>query len=86
MSHLRAAIDVAAEYAYHLNHDDGMPKPQAIRIGAAAVVRAARANPSRFVTHRKPKETGVGWSGTALAALGSSLSAIGWIKTLVTGG
>jgi hypothetical protein len=86
MSHLKAAIDVAAEYAYHLHHDDGMPKPRAVSIGVAAVVRAARTNPSKFVTHRKQKETGVGWSGPALAAIGSSLSAIGWIKTFVTGG
>jgi hypothetical protein len=86
MSHLKAAIDVAAEYAYHLSHDDGMPKARAISIGVAAVVRAARSNPARFVTARQPKEAGVGWSGASLMGAGSLLSAVGWIRNLVTGG
>jgi len=86
MNRLSAAIDVAAEYAYHLHHDDGLTKPQAIRIGVAAVVRAARSNPTRFVTARRPKDAGVGWSGASLMGAGSLLSAVGWIRNLVTGG
>lgn len=84
MSRLAAAIDVAAEYAWHLHTVDGIPAPQAIKIGVAAVVRAVRVNPSRFVTARAPAQpqSGVGWSGAVLAAIGSSLSAIGWLKTL----
>ena len=86
MSNLGAAIDVAAEYAYHLCYDDKVPKAQAIQVGAAAVVRAARANPGKFVANQESGGTGIGWSGPALAAVGSSLSMIGWIKTLMTGG
>ena len=86
MSKLSAAIDVATEYAVHLHKQDGVPKKQAIAIGVAAVVRAARANPSRFVTHRKPKDTGMGWSGSTIMGLGSVLSAVGFVKNLVTGG
>jgi hypothetical protein len=88
MARLDAAIDVATEYAYHLYKVDGVPQAQAITIGAAAVVRAARANPSKFVTARaQPQpESALGWSGAALAAVGSTLSAIGWLKTLFGGG
>jgi hypothetical protein len=86
MSRLSAAIDVAAEYAYHLHHDDGVPKQKAISVGVAAVVRAARANPSRFVPHRKPQESGLGFSSSTLMGVGSVLSAVGWIRNLVTGG
>lgn len=86
MSRLGAAIDVAAEYAYHLHHDDGVPKPQAIKIGVAAVVRAARSNPSKFVTHRKPQESGLGFDSSTIMGIGSVLSAVGWIRKLVTGG
>lgn len=86
MSKLSAAIDVAAEYAYHLHHDDGVPKPQAIRVGVAAVVRAARAHPSKFVTQRTPKDAGVGFDSSTLMGAGSLLSAVGWIRKLVTGG
>jgi hypothetical protein len=85
MSRLSAAIDVATEYAVHLHEKDGLPREQAIVVAVSAVVRAARANPQKFLTPRKqrPVQTaGVGWSGTALAAIGSTLSAIGWIKTL----
>lgn len=86
MKKLAAAIDVAAEYAYHLHKDDGVPKRKAIAIGAAAVVRAARSNPSGFVSHRKPRDAGVGFSGSAIMGAGSLLSTLGWIKNLVTGG
>lgn len=87
MSRLSAAIDVAAEYAVHLHDRDGLSKEQAIAVGVSAVVRAARANPQKFMTprrsrHEQTTESGVGWNGAALAAVGSTLSAIGWIKTL----
>jgi hypothetical protein len=83
VSHLAAAIDVATEYAVHLNKVDGVPAARAISIGAAAVVRAARANPGKYLTPRRAQpETGVGWSGPAVAAIGSTISAIGWLKTL----
>jgi hypothetical protein len=88
MARLDAAIDVATEYAYHLYKVDGVPQAQAITIGAAAVVRAARANPLKFVTPRaQPQpESALGWSGQALSLVGSSLSVIGLIKTLFGGG
>lgn len=86
MSKLSAAIDVAAEYARHLHQEDGVPKAKAVQIGVAAVIRAARSNPSKFVTHRKPKDAGVGFSGSALMGAGSLLSAVGWLRNLVTGG
>jgi hypothetical protein len=86
MSRLSAAIDVATEYAWHLHTTDGVPAPQAIQIGVAAVVRAARSNPARFVTPRQPVESGVGWSGQALSLVGSSLSVIGLLKTIFGGG
>lgn len=86
MARLDAAIDVATEYAYHLYKVDGVPQAQAITIGAAAVVRAARANPSKFVTQRVQPESALGWSGQALSLVGSSLSVIGLIKTLFGGG
>jgi hypothetical protein len=82
MARLDTAIDVATEYAYHLYSVDGVPQDKAIAIGVSAVVRAARANPSRFVTPRAQPESALGWSGAALAAVGSTLSAIGWLKTL----
>jgi hypothetical protein len=84
MSRIDAAIDVAAEYAAHLHFQDGVPREQAIAAGVAAVVRAVRAHPGR-IPPRRQKESNLGWSGTALAAIGSSLSAIGWIKTLLGG-
>jgi hypothetical protein len=82
---LDTAIDVAAEYAAHLHFQDGVPREQAIAAGVAAVVRAARAHPGR-IPARRPKDAGIGWSGPALAAVGSSLSTIGWLKTLFGGG
>lgn len=87
MRSLDAAIDVAAEYAAHLHYQDGVPADKAIAAGVAAVVRAARAHPGR-IPPRKPQEsTGVGmWSGPAIAAVGSSISAFGWLKTLFGGG
>lgn len=84
MSRLAAAIDVAAEYAVHLHTKDGVPKDRAIAVGVSAVVRAARANPQKFLTTRRsslPKDAGVGWSGQTIAGIGSTLSAIGWLKT-----
>ena len=88
MSRISTAVDVATDYAYHLYSVDGVPKPQAIAIGVASVVRAVRANPSRFVTQRQqqPVESGVGWSGQALSLVGSSLSVIGLLKTIFGGG
>ena len=86
MSRLAAAIDVAAEYAWHLHTTDGIPASQAIQIGVAAVVRAARSNPARFVTARATNDSGVGWSGQAVSLIGSSLSVIGLLKTLFGGG
>lgn len=86
MSRLAAAIDVAAEYAWHLHTKDGIPAPDAIKIGVAAVIRAAQSNPARFVTSRIPKESGVGWSGQVLSLVGSSLSVLGLLKTIFGGG
>lgn len=86
MSHLRAAIDVAAEYAAHLHRADGVPKRKAILVGAAAVIRVARTNPSRFVPHRKSQESGLGFDSSTIMGVGSVLSAVGWIRKLVTGG
>jgi hypothetical protein len=88
MSRLGAALDVAADYAYHLYSVDGVPQAQAVSVGAASVVRAIRANPSKFVTPRTPAapDNGLGWSGQALSLVGSSLSVIGLLKTLFGGG
>jgi hypothetical protein len=88
MSRLSAAIDVAAEYAFHLYKEDGVPKEKAIRIGVDAVVRAARSNPSKFVTHRanrKVKDAGVGFDSSTIMGIGSVLSAVGFVRKLVTG-
>jgi hypothetical protein len=90
MKKLSAAIDVAAEYAYHLYRDDGVPKEKAIAAGVAAVVRAAKVNKGSgsgklHVPHRKAKESGVGFSGQTLMGAGSLLSAAGWLRTLVGG-
>ena len=87
MSRISTAVDVATDYAYHLHSVDGVPKPQAIAIGVASVVRAVRANPARFVTQRQPPaESGVGWSGQVLSLVGSSLSVVGLLKTIFGGG
>jgi len=86
MSRLAAAIDVATEYAVHLHEKDGVPKDQAIAIGAAAVVRAARGNPSKFVTQRKVKDAGVGFDASTVMGVGSVISAVGFISKLDTGG
>lgn len=89
MSRLSVALDVATDYAYHLHTVDGLPQTQAVSIGAASVVRAVRANPSRFVTPRlpsQPVDSGVGWSGQVLSLVGSSLSVVGLLKTLFGGG
>lgn len=89
MSRLATALDVATDYAYHLYSVDGVPQAQAVKIGAASVVRAVRANPSKFVTPRQvpvAADAGVGWSGQALSLVGSTLSVIGLLKTLFGGG
>lgn len=88
MSRLAVALDVATDYAYHLHSVDGVPQAQAVLVGAASVVRAIRANPSKFVTPRQPAtpDNGLGWSGQALSLVGSSLSVIGLLKTLFGGG
>lgn len=92
MGNLKAAISVAAEYSYHLHRDDGVPKDRAIAAGVSAVVRAARANReydgrnARYlVPPRKPREAGVGFDASSLMGVGSLLSAVGWIRNLVTG-
>jgi hypothetical protein len=86
MSRLSAAIDVAAEYAYHLYKEDGVPKRRAIAIGAAAVVRATRSGAPGRLTDCRVKDAGVGISGETIMGVGSLLSAVGFIKRLVTGG
>ena len=85
MSRLAAAIDVAAEYAFHLHKEDGVPKDRAIAIGASAVVRAAKANPHGFLTPRRSRrepEAAPAKGGGALEVVGSTLSAISWFKML----
>jgi hypothetical protein len=89
MSKLDAAIDVAAEYAYHLYKDDGVPQDKAIAAGVSAVVRAARAHPGtdkQRLRNRTVRPSGVGFSGQEIMGAGSLLSAVGWIRNLVTGG
>lgn len=83
MSRLAAAIDVATEYAVHLNQTDGVPADRAISLGAAAVVRAVRANPSKYAGHRTPKQdAGLSSVVPVLSTVGSTLSALGLIKTI----
>lgn len=85
MSRLSAAIDVAAEYALHLHKQDGVPKVKAIQVGVAAVLRATRSNPSKFVTQRKSMNAGVGFDSSTIMGVGSVLSAVGFVRKLVTG-
>lgn len=82
---LDTAIDVAAEYAAHLHFQDGVPRQQAIAAGVAAVVRAARAHPGR-IPARRARDAGVGFDSSTVMGVGSVLSAVGWIRKLVTGG
>ena len=89
MAKLDAAIDVAAEYAYHLYRDDGVPRDKAVAAGVAAVVRAARTHQtvkSSGVTPRRQKDAGVGFDSSTLMGVGSVLSAFGWVRKIVTGG
>lgn len=44
------AISVAAEYAYHLHRDDGMPKAEAIRVAVQAVLRAGLFTPAPIIS------------------------------------
>ncbi len=95
MRKLDVAISVAADYAYHLYKEDGVPKDKAIAAGVSAVVRAARQNgttsmiPSRRKHHAAAQpaaSSGMGLSAETMLGVGSLISAAGWIKRLVVGG